>query len=97
MGGVLRPNSNLLPQCNALLAVVWRSNRATATAFPSELPPTAEAIRSVATEFSDEILEKLELLDQEFFAYPQDLTDLLFAYVSKNLEEFGKMPKPDDF
>ena len=64
-------------------------NRAITTAFPAGLPP-AEA------DFSDEILEKLEPLDQEFFAYPHNLTDLLFAYVSEHPEEFGILPKPDD-
>src|SRR5579862_1167371 len=57
-------------------------NRAIVTAFPSGLPATVEAIRSVAADFPDEIPEKLETLDQEFFAYPHNLTDLLFAYVS---------------
>ena len=71
-------------------------NRANATAFPEGLPPTAEIIRSVAADFSDEILEELEPLDREFFAYPHNLTDLLFAYVSKHPEEFGTLPKPDD-
>jgi hypothetical protein len=70
--------------------------RAIATAFPSGLPATVEAIRSVAAELSDEILEKLEPLDQEFFAYPNNLTDLLFAFVSQHPEEFGKVPRPDD-
>jgi len=69
--------------------------RAITTAFPKGLPPTADAIRSVAADFSDEILERLELLDQEFFAYPHNLTELLFAYVSEHPEEFGTLPKPD--
>ena len=70
--------------------------RAIATAFPTGLPTTVEAVRSIAAEFSDEILEKLEPLDQEVFGYPNELTDLLFAYVSQHPEEFGKVPKPDD-
>lgn len=70
--------------------------RAIAAAFPSGLPQTEEIIRSVAADFSDEILEKLEPLDQEFFAYPHNLTDLLFAYVSEHPEEFGTLPKSDD-
>jgi hypothetical protein len=66
--------------------------RAIAAAFPSGLPQTEETIRSVAADFSDEILEQLEPLDQEFFAYPHNLTDLLFAYVSEHPEEFGTLP-----
>ena len=71
-------------------------NRAITTAFPKGLPSTAETISSVAADFSDEILESLESLDQEFFAYPHNLTELLFAYVSEHPEEFGTLPQPDD-
>ena len=63
--------------------------RAIATAFPEGLPATTYETEQAATDFSDEIIEKLEPLDQEFFAYPHSLTDLLFAYVSKHPEEFG--------
>jgi hypothetical protein len=71
-------------------------NRAVVTAFPGGLPTKVEAIRSVANGFPEEILAELEPLDQEFFAYPHNLTDLLFAYVSAHPEEFGTLPKPDD-
>lgn len=70
--------------------------RAVAAAFPAGLPESEEAIRSVAADFSDEVLEKLESLDQEFYSYPHNLTDLLFAYVSAHPEDFGALPKPDD-
>ena len=66
--------------------------RAIAAAFPGGLPRTPETIRVVAADFSDEILEKLEPLDQGFFKYPHSLTDLLFAYVSEHPEEFGELP-----
>jgi Domain of unknown function (DUF4375) len=69
---------------------------AIAAAFPAGLPESEEAIRSAAADFSDEVLEKLEPLDQEFFSYPHNLTDLLFAYVSRHPEEFGTLPEPDD-
>lgn len=69
--------------------------RAIVTAFPGGVPSNADAIRTVASDLSDEILSKLESLDQEFFAYPHDLTDLLFAYVSALPEEFGALPNPD--
>jgi len=49
-----------------------------------------------ASDFSDEIREKLDALDQEFFQYPHDLSGLLFAYVSKHPEDFGELPEPDD-
>jgi len=70
--------------------------RAIAAAFPSGLPQESQAIRSAAADFSDEILQSLEPLDQEFFSYPHSLTDLLFAYVSQHPEEFGTLPKSDD-
>ena len=63
--------------------------RAIAVAFPSGLP------RSAAADFPDEVLEKLEPLDQEFFSYPHDLTDLLFTYVSEHPQEFGLLPEED--
>jgi Domain of unknown function (DUF4375) len=66
--------------------------RAIPAAFPEGLPATPEAISAAASEFSDEVLEQLEALDSEFFAYPHDLTDLLFAYVSAHPEEFGPVP-----
>jgi hypothetical protein len=71
-------------------------NRALLTAFRRGLPTSVEALRSTASDFSEEILAELEPLDQEFFAYPHNLTDLLFAYVSAHPEEFGTLPEPDD-
>src|SRR5271155_2857768 len=68
--------------------------RAIAAVFPSGLPPESQAVRSSAADFSDEILEGLEPLDQEFFAYPHSLTDLLFAFVCQHPGEFGTLPKP---
>jgi hypothetical protein len=70
--------------------------RAIGIAFPEGLPSDPEAISSAASDFSEEIGEKLYALDQEFYQYPHDLTGLLFAYVSKHPEEFGKLPEPDD-
>jgi hypothetical protein len=69
-------------------------NRAIAVSFPSGLPTSVEAIQYAASDFPDEIREKLELLNQEFFAYPHNLTDLLFDFVSGHPEEFGSVPKP---
>jgi hypothetical protein len=71
-------------------------NRAIVAALPAGLPPEAGNHSLGCNRFTDEILEKLEPLDQEFFAYPHSLTDLLFAFVSEHPEEFGTLPKPDD-
>jgi hypothetical protein len=68
--------------------------RAILCAFPDGLPAPPEAISSIAADFSDETLEELSALDAEFFAYPHDLTELLFAYVSAHSEEFGVLPQP---
>jgi hypothetical protein len=38
----------------------------------------------------------LQTLDNEFFAYPHDLTSLLYDYVSNHPGEFGALPKVDD-
>jgi len=70
--------------------------RAIDCAFPEGLPANPEAISLAASDFSDEIREKLDALDQEFFQYPHDLSGLLFAYVSKHPEDFGELPEPDD-
>jgi len=68
---------------------------AIASAFPKGLPMSPEAISSSADEFPTEIHDALDLLDEAFFKYPNNLTDLLFEYVSKHPEEFGTLPKPD--
>jgi Domain of unknown function (DUF4375) len=70
--------------------------RAIAVAFPSGLPKNPETMQSIAADFSEDVLEKLESLDQEFFAYPHNLTDLLFAYVSAHPNEFGNLPASDN-
>jgi len=70
--------------------------RAITTAFPAGLPSSSDAISAAAAEFSDELMENLGSLDDEFFAYPDNLTDLLFGFVSKHPEEFGELPKADD-
>ncbi len=69
--------------------------RAISCAFPAGLPASAEAISMSASDFPDEIEGKLDALDREFYQYPNDLTGLLFAYVSKHPEDFGELPEPD--
>ena len=69
--------------------------RAIRRAFPAGLPPTEDAVRAAAADLSDDVLSGLEELDSEFFTYPHDLTDLLFAYVAARPDEFGNVPQPD--
>jgi len=70
--------------------------RAIATALPGGLPETDDALQSAAANFSSETAEALNSLDQEFFSYPHNLTDLLFSFVNGLPEEFGTLPRPDD-
>jgi hypothetical protein len=65
--------------------------RAIAIAFPYGLPSDAGQIASAAAEFSEELLATLHPLDQEFYRDPDNLTELLFAYVAKHPEEFGNL------
>lgn len=67
--------------------------RAIATAFASGLPASADAISEAAADFPDDVLDRLDLLDREFYKYPNNLTDLLFDYVLLHPEEFGELPK----
>lgn len=69
-------------------AVICR--RAIAAAFPTGLPERREDISAAAADFSNEVVEALEPLTIEFFKCPDNLADLLFAYVSKHPEEFGE-------
>lgn len=65
--------------------------RAIAVAFPEGMPPDGEAISDAASNFTQEIQDKLDELDSEFFTYPDDLTGLLHAFVAKHPEEFGEI------
>ncbi|MGC1905073.1 MAG: DUF4375 domain-containing protein [Candidatus Acidiferrum sp.] len=69
--------------------------RAIAAAFPSGLPNDLNSIRSSAGNFPKDILGKLSALDEEFYSYPHNLTDLLFAYVMLHPDEFGRLPELD--
>jgi hypothetical protein len=71
-------------------------SRAISAAFPDGLPAEPEQIGATAEDFSEATEEALETLDEEFFGYPHNLTDLLFAYVSQHPEEFGNLPEPDE-
>jgi hypothetical protein len=51
-----------------------------------QLPPES------SNDMTDEQLEALEGLDQAFMAYPDDLTGLLYAFVSARPESFGDVP-----
>ncbi len=67
--------------------------KAIAAAFPDGMPGEPDAISAAAADFTDEIEESLNSLDQEFYQYPHNLTDLLFAFVATHPEEFGPVPE----
>jgi len=70
-------------------------DRAIHCAFPGGLPATPEEISAAAADFPDGVLRDLGLLDREFFAYPHNLTGLLFDYVSAHPADFGPVPDLD--
>lgn len=82
-----------MPTTNHILLGPFRID---CNCFPSRIAREPEDVSSAAAEFSDEVMGALQPLDNEFFDYPHNLTDLLFSYVSKHPEEFGKLPRADD-
>ncbi|MBW8879402.1 MAG: DUF4375 domain-containing protein, partial [Acidobacteria bacterium] len=59
--------------------------------------PASQTVREELIDSApDEVKDKLEELDQAFFAYPDDLTALLFAYVATYPEAFGPVPTMGD-
>lgn len=63
-----------------------------AIALVSPIPANEEArIEAIdaALEADEELFEEL---DNQFFEYPDNLTELLFEYVSQHPDEFGEVP-----
>ena len=57
--------------------------------FPGGPPPAGlSARRKAVSRASDEVLGEWGRLDQEFLAYPENLTELLFDYVQRHPKEF---------
>lgn len=46
----------------------------------------ATARKAIMNALSSDVIEKLNKLDQSFYAYPNDLTELLYRYVDKHRE-----------
>lgn len=53
------------------------------------LPDDEDAREELVDGLDDEAEEQLNLLDEEFFAYPDDLTSLLFAFVQSHPHAFA--------
>ena len=66
--------------------VVERAIRAV-SAFP--MPASRSARENLVESTPQDIRDRLELMDHEFLAYPDDLTSLLFAYVTNHPSVFG--------
>jgi len=71
-------------------AIVSRALRALT---PDALPTSREACESLVEALSDEASDQFDALDSEFFAYPDNLTELLYAFVAANPEAFGPTPQ----
>ena len=63
--------------------------RAIKTVFPSGLPSTPIDISLLAQKMTETQGAQLEPLDQEFYGYPDNLTELLYDFVVKNPAVFG--------
>ena len=56
------------------------------------LPDDQLSREKIIDGLDEKVQETLESLDQEFFAYPDNLTELLFEYVHSNPQVFGDVP-----
>ncbi len=59
----------------------------------SGLPDSQQACMDLVDSLGDEERERFDDLDSEFRAYPDNLADLLFSYVSSHPESFGPTPQ----
>jgi len=66
--------------------------RALRVASGSPLAESQEAREALVESLSDAAREQLDGLDTEFFAYPDNLTELLFSYVASHPKSFGAVP-----
>jgi hypothetical protein len=63
-----------------------------AIALIAPLPPTQDGRSNALDAMSEETQDRLAALDSEFFAYPDDLTEMLFEFVHQHPESFGPVP-----
>jgi hypothetical protein len=75
-------------QCAAIV------ERALATVSDEPLPHDTEQRREFMDTLTDDVFDALNQLDQEFYAYPDQLTNLLYAFVTAHPEFFGR---PEDW
>jgi len=63
--------------------------RALRTATSGVLPDEQTARVQIINDLNQQAQEALESLDQEFFSYPDNLTELLFEFVRSKPQSFG--------
>jgi hypothetical protein len=66
-------------------------NRALRVVSPEPLPEDQAARQEIVEALGDAAQDALESLDQEFFVYPDNLTELLFLFVGSHPEVFGSV------
>ena len=69
-------------------AEIVKAAIATISPIPAENDARIDAL-AAALEADEEMLEEL---DSQFYAYPDNLGELLYAFVAKNPNEFGEVP-----
>jgi hypothetical protein len=73
----------------ACAEIVERALRAVSSA---PLPEPHEEREQLVESLDSAAREAVEALDQDFFTYPDNLTNLLFAHVAAHAEAFGPVP-----
>lgn len=69
-------------------AEIVKTAIATISPIPAENDTRIDVL-DAALKADEEILEEL---DSQFYSYPDNLTELLYAFVAKNPSEFGEVP-----
>lgn len=87
-------SANLVPRAlrtigaNACANIVERALRVVS---PRGLPREQSLREDLVDQLGQDERDALEVLDQEFLAYPDNLTDLLFAFVRAHAHVFGRV------
>jgi hypothetical protein len=66
--------------------------RALKVASPTALPESQDARDALVESLGGRERDEVDALDSKFFEYPDNLTELLFAYVASHPETFGAVP-----
>jgi hypothetical protein len=70
------------------------AERALRVVSSDSLPHEQDAREQIIEGLAEDAHAELAELDEEFFAYPDDLTELLFAFVEAHPEAFGPIRQP---